>query len=218
MTRSTPALLMEQAQVFASAWSLVGGCFDSGNLLAEAEAAKAELRQMIESTFAADLVPGVMHCAKCKFKLIRSNLNVRAGTITAGDSKTEPCPNGCGPLWPVTWEQEARAAYATTEDLFNQLQAAEAKYNELAATHAQVPLNEATGKILGRPNFTCARIADVLRKGGLSIPKKAEAEQAATIHYMLNKYLQHGDAWASIADGELARMAMLAAPIDGDHT
>lgn len=72
-----------------------------------------------------NLAPGVMHCAKCKFKLIRNNLNINAGTITAGNSKTEPCPNGCGPLWPVTWEQEARDAYKTAEDMFDRWQAAQ---------------------------------------------------------------------------------------------
>ena len=41
--------IMAQAQVFASAWSLVGGRFDNGNMLTEAEEAKAELRQMIEA-------------------------------------------------------------------------------------------------------------------------------------------------------------------------
>lgn len=41
--------IMEQAQVFASAWSLVGGRFDNGNMLTEAEEAKSELRKMIEA-------------------------------------------------------------------------------------------------------------------------------------------------------------------------
>lgn len=58
-----------------------------------------------------DLVPGVMRCAKCKLRLLRRNLYLKSGTIGAGDSKTEPCPNGCGPLWPVTWEEEAREGY-----------------------------------------------------------------------------------------------------------
>lgn len=42
------ATIMEQAQVFASAWSLVGGPFDSGSALENAEDAKEELREMIE--------------------------------------------------------------------------------------------------------------------------------------------------------------------------
>ena len=41
--------IMAQAQVFASAWSLVGGRFDNGNMLTEAEEAKSELRKMIEA-------------------------------------------------------------------------------------------------------------------------------------------------------------------------
>lgn len=64
-----------------------------------------------------DLVPGIVRCAKCQFQLARSNLNMHDGTMTAGDSKTEPCPNGCGPLWPVTWETWAREGWAEAERL-----------------------------------------------------------------------------------------------------
>lgn len=39
--------IMEQAQVFASTWSLVDGQFDKGDMLQQAEAAKAELRQLV---------------------------------------------------------------------------------------------------------------------------------------------------------------------------
>jgi len=41
--------IMEQAQVLASAWSLVGGKFDDGNALSDAEDARAELRTMVRS-------------------------------------------------------------------------------------------------------------------------------------------------------------------------
>jgi ADP-ribose pyrophosphatase YjhB (NUDIX family) len=40
--------IMEQAQVFASAWSLVGGRFDGGDMLEIAAAEKAELHTAIE--------------------------------------------------------------------------------------------------------------------------------------------------------------------------
>lgn len=58
MTTNTLAKLMKQAQVFASAWSLVGGRFDSGNCLEEAEAAKAELREMIHAALASQATTG----------------------------------------------------------------------------------------------------------------------------------------------------------------
>ena len=40
--------IMEQVQVFASAWSLVDGPFDQGNALENAEEAKTDLREMLE--------------------------------------------------------------------------------------------------------------------------------------------------------------------------
>lgn len=70
------------------------------------------------STEAPHLVPGLMHFAQCHFALTRTNLNFRNGTVSAGDNKTEPCPNGCGPLWPVTWEQHARKGWEVAERYF----------------------------------------------------------------------------------------------------
>lgn len=43
--------VMDQAQVFASAWSLVGGPFDNGDALEHADEAKEELREMLEVFF-----------------------------------------------------------------------------------------------------------------------------------------------------------------------
>lgn len=72
----------------------------------------------------------------------------------------------------------------------------------LATTPTDVPrdlpdsLDEHLVAILGRPNFACAPIAQVLRAKGRAIPRRAEHEQAAVIHYMLSAYLRHGEAWA----------------------
>jgi len=40
--------IMEQAQVFASTYSLVGGRFDDGTKMQQSEDEKAELRRMID--------------------------------------------------------------------------------------------------------------------------------------------------------------------------
>ena len=45
--RKTVDQIMEQAQVFASAWALVGGRFDSGDALDDAHEAKEELREIV---------------------------------------------------------------------------------------------------------------------------------------------------------------------------
>ena len=66
--------------------------------------------------------------------------------------------------------------------------------------------------ILGRPNFTCIRIAKLLRLSGIDIAAKAEAEQATVIHYLLGFYLKHGSQWAKKADEDLEhrRLSVLA--------
>lgn len=92
-------------------------------------------------------VPGQMHCARCNFQLTRTVLYMGNGAVGAGDSKTEPCPNGCGPLWPVTWEQAAREAWATCETLFERAKVAEDRLAAVAppqlvaggAPHASAP-------------------------------------------------------------------------------
>jgi len=61
-------------------------------------------------------------------------------------------------------------------------------------------LNDETRWILGRPNFTCIHMANVLRKNGHEIAKKAEDEQAAVIYWMLTMYEKHGDNWRDEAE------------------
>ena len=79
---------------------------------------------MADNKVSANLVPGVMRCAKCSFQLHRNTIYLGSGTIGPGDSKTGPCPNGCGPLWPVTWEQWATEGWEYAEKLHHQIQAA----------------------------------------------------------------------------------------------
>lgn len=69
-----------------------------------------------------------------------------------------------------------------------------------------VPLNDETRWILGRPNFWCASVAQVLREDGHEIKKKAEDEQAAVIHWLLNLYLKHGDKWRDFGIQEQMRI------------
>lgn len=49
--------------------------------------------------------------------------------------------------------------------------------------------------ILGRPNFACIGVANALRKSGMDIERKSEAEQAAVIYWMLEMYEMHGVHW-----------------------
>ncbi|VDZ82689.1 hypothetical protein U0026_09135 [Kluyvera intermedia] len=69
-------------------------------------------------------------------------------------------------------------------------------------------LNDDLIAILGRPNFLCAHLAELLRKSGEEIKRKSENEQAAVIHWFLGIYLEHGDKWESVAKSDIqARVA-----------
>lgn len=105
-----------------------GTCCDCGRGCAVAPTAAAEALTRTQ-----DVVPGRMRCAKCQFELTRVTLCVSTGEAGAGGNETEPCPNGCGPLWPVTWEQEARSCWKTSEALFDRAKAAEDALEALRA-------------------------------------------------------------------------------------
>lgn len=50
-------------------------------------------------------VPGQWRCAKCRFVLQRTTIDMARGQIGVSESdrnRPEPCPNGCGPLWRVS--------------------------------------------------------------------------------------------------------------------
>lgn len=51
-------------------------------------------------------VPGQWRCAKCKYVGIHAVICATSGAIgVKANTKTEQCPNGCGPLWRVTERQ-----------------------------------------------------------------------------------------------------------------
>lgn len=93
---------------------------DFEKIRAKLEAAEKRIVELSSAVIA----PGIMRCAGCGFVLTKNSINMVAGTITAGDSKTEPCPNGCGPLWPVTWKEQAIEMRDSSEQWFEELQEA----------------------------------------------------------------------------------------------
>ena len=65
-------------------------------------------------------------------------------------------------------------------------------------------LDEHLRYILGRPNFWCHHLANALRAMGHEIARKAEEEQAAVIHWLLNAYFEHGPGWREAVEKILA--------------
>lgn len=73
--------------------------FESMSCLAATHAERAH------KLLAEPFIPGQVHCTKCKLQLTKRVIGISSGTIGAGDNNTDQCPNGCGPLWPVTRKQ-----------------------------------------------------------------------------------------------------------------
>ncbi len=63
-----------------------------------------------------------------------------------------------------------------------------------------IEFDDTVESILGRPNFTCGRIANRLRDKGHTIKCKAENEQAAVLYWMLSNYIQHGKEWNKVCE------------------
>lgn len=78
---------------------------------------------------------------------------------------------------------------------------------ELTSKVEAIPFDDDVRNILGRPCFTLIGVANLLRKAGHKIPPKAEEEQAACLHWMLNLYLKHGANWGKEGEAELKAAA-----------
>lgn len=67
-------------------------------------------------------VPGRLRCTKCRYKLTELVMSAATGEIgvsAKGVPPPEPCPNDGAPMRPVSWEEEAREAWLTAEEVFD---------------------------------------------------------------------------------------------------
>lgn len=65
-------------------------------------------------------------------------------------------------------------------------------------------------EILGKPNFWCGPIAEAMRISGDNIPRKAEAEQAHVILWLLRLHAEHGSDWRKFASVALDQIIIRA--------
>ncbi len=58
-----------------------------------------EIREELERC---KYVPGQLRCKKCGCSVVSRILSMKSGTVGI-DSKPKDCPNGCGPMWKISW-------------------------------------------------------------------------------------------------------------------
>lgn len=104
-------------------------------------------------------------------------------------------------------EQQLCAANVTLDARAELAERQLAELESRTVTVKLPPLNDDLISILGRPNFMCAHLAELLRKSGTDIKRKSEHEQAAIIHWFLGIYLEHGDKWEGIAKSDIQARA-----------
>ena len=67
-----------------------------------AEMEIAALRQRIAELESSGIASGILRCTECSFVQTKNIISISPDAIVIGNSKPEPCPNGCGSLQPVT--------------------------------------------------------------------------------------------------------------------
>ncbi|PHN28860.1 hypothetical protein AO242_25565 [Pseudomonas sp. ICMP 561] len=86
---------------------------------------------------------------------------------------------------------------------------------ELLARPTELSLTADLRFILSRPSFGCQSTAQVLRRMGHTIAERAEDEQAATIHWLLNHYLRDPHNWRNNSLAEFNAAAAMLNNADG---
>lgn len=92
---------------------------------------QAEAKALVEALESSCIAPGILRCTECSFVLTKNIISVTADTITTVESESEPCPNGCGQLQPVTWKALAIQLMFTTKQGLSDLLEAKKRIAEL---------------------------------------------------------------------------------------
>ncbi|HFZ0536208.1 TPA: hypothetical protein ACIJO6_001536 [Klebsiella aerogenes] len=97
-----------------------------------------ELQVRIAELESSGIASGILRCTECSFVQTKNIISITPDAIVIGNSKPEPCPNGCGPLQPVTWKALAIQLMFTTKQGGSELLEAKKRIAELEESHAQV--------------------------------------------------------------------------------
>ncbi|WP_154914804.1 hypothetical protein [Klebsiella grimontii] len=112
------------------------------------------------------IAPGILRCTECSFVLTKNIISVTADTITSVESESEPCPNGCGQLQPVTWKALAIQLMFTTKQGVSDLLEAKKRIAELESRTVTVKLPQAVSA--GGQGYQ-AQVERILTAAGIKV-------------------------------------------------
>lgn len=98
-----------------------------------------ELQARIAELESSVIAPDILRCSECSFVQTKNIISVTADTITTVESESELCPNGCGPLQPVTWKALAIQLMFTTKQGVSDLLEAKKRIAEMESRTVKLP-------------------------------------------------------------------------------
>lgn len=144
------------------------------------QAASAELvealekaQQRIAELESSGVAPGILRCTECSFVQTKNIISVTADTITTVESESEPCPNGCGQLQPVTWKALAIQLMFTTKQGLSDLLEAKNRIAELEREQEHLrPVGVMSEKAFHRLENSESRFIALWPRPGIFLPRK----------------------------------------------
>ncbi|WP_307720191.1 hypothetical protein [Klebsiella quasipneumoniae] len=144
------------------------------------QAASAELvealekaQQRIAELESSGVAPGILRCSECSFVQTKNIISVTADTITTVESESEPCPNGCGQLQPVTWKALAIQLMFTTKQGLSDLLEAKNRIAELEREQEHLrPVGVMSEKAFHRLENSESRFIALWPRPGIFLPRK----------------------------------------------
>ncbi|HHG9817440.1 TPA: hypothetical protein ACPY3N_003365 [Escherichia coli] len=131
------------------------------------------LRSRIAELESSGVAPGILRCTECSFVQTKNIISVTADTISTVESESEPCPNGCGQLQPVTWKALAIQLMSTTKQGLSDLLEAKNRIAELEREQEHLrPVGVMSEKAFHRLENSESRFIALWPRPGIFLQRK----------------------------------------------
>lgn len=153
--------------------SIVDECGQAVKVIGALVEALEKAQQRIAELESSGVAPGILRCTECSFVQTKNIISVTADTITTVESESEPCPNGCGQLQPVTWKALTIHLMFTTKQGLSDLLAAKNRIAELEREQEHLrPVGVMSEKAFHRLENSESRFIALWPRPGIFLQRK----------------------------------------------